>query len=203
MKTHGETATWQRIVSALQRLPDQEALASRLKKKFALPMHSSGQCQKQLTFSAMDEVLKELNQITDSFALLTRSIKLKARIKASTDASFKEELFDYLDEYLETDGKLLRLQSTDELFGKIRDCYCFFHYDPLVKIVRELEDSDLQNQLDAYNKKLELFKSSTTICQLKSALEEAALSSNTTSTSKYNQVVLQLNKGWKEHSVKN
>ena len=202
MKKHGEAATWQWIISALEKLPHQEALASKLKKKFSLPDKSLEQCQRTLTFSAMDEVLKELNQITDSFALLLESITSKAIMKTTTDLLFLRKLSVYLDHYLMVDGELLGLQSLDDLFIKIRHSYCFFNYDTVVKIVKQIDDPDLQIQLEGYSEKLELFKTSTTIGQLKCALEKAALPSIATSASKYNQVILKLNRGWKEHSVK-
>ena len=134
IKKYGKEATWQRMVRALEKTPNQQGLAHYLWKKYSNPPAPSGRTtQKTFRYLATDEVREEVERITRNFAKLVTEIKKGAEKK-------KKILTDYMEERLRTGGKLHETKNIDDLFRKIQKCYCFLYYSILKTMVEIIGD---------------------------------------------------------------
>ena len=156
----------------------------------------------RIIVSTPDEISKFLEQLRTSFAILV--IKISSCLQNHIE-NLKIKLKDvakFVEEYYTISG-LTTEKSIDDLFNRIQGYYYFLNCSIIGCIATgfllKKEDSDLQEEMRGYLHKLESFKESTKLSDLRSVTHTALPFSNNPTAVK---VVLKFKSQWENQTIK-
>ena len=203
--TEYSDATWDHVYDALKK-ERQHELASVLERKF-LVSHSAKQPKVEegkveVKIDTADEIATQLVGLHNRFAQLETDIK--CTLENTVNEAQKTILYiaRYLERHLEDEQLILTdAKDIDDLFHKLRPYYSFLDCELLEKIVEQFVQGDAQTKLKEYVTDVEAFEELTTLQELKDAIEQALLPTQSVTPSTC-EVILKVSKRWKKEKMK-
>ena len=198
-------ATWDHVYDALKK-ESQHELASVLERKL-LVSHSAKQLEVEerkveVKIETADEIATQLVGLHNRFAQLVTNIRdtLDSAITGGQIAI--KHISRYLEQHLDDEQLILTdSKDIDDLFHKLRPYFSFLDCELIEKIVEQFVQGDAQTKLKEYVTDVEAFEELTTLQELKDAIEQALLPTQSVTPSTC-EVILKVNKRWKREKMK-
>ena len=196
-------ATWDHVYDALKK-GRQHELASVLERKL-LVSHSAEQLVEkkvEVIDTTADEIATQLVRLHNRFAQLETDIK--CILESAINEGQKTILYiaRYLERHLEDEQLILTdSKDIDDLFHKLRPYYSFLDCELLEKIVEQFVQGDAETKLKQYVTDVEAFEELTTLQELKDAIEQALLPTQSVTPSTC-EVILKVSKHWKKEKMR-
>ena len=195
-------ATWDHVYDALKK-ERQHELASVLERKL-LVSHSA----KQLKVEEKKVEVKIDEIATQLVGLHNRFVQLETNIRDTLDRAITggqiaiKHISRYLEGHLD-DQQLILTDSKDidDLFHKLRPYFSFLDCELIEKIVEQFVQGDAQTTLKEYVTDVEAFEGLTTLQELKDAIEQALLPTQSVTPSTC-EVILKIGRHWKKEKMR-
>ena len=202
--TEYSDATWDHVYDALKK-ERQHELASVLERKL-LVSHSAKQLKVEerkveVKIDTADEIATQLVGLHNRFAQLETNIRdmLDSAITGGQIAI--KHISRYLERHLEDEQLILTdSKDIDDLFHKLRPYFSFLDCELIEKIVEQFVQGDVQTKLKEYVTDVEAFEELTTLQELKDAIEQALLP--TQSVTPTCEVILKVSKRWRKEKMR-
>ena len=198
-------ATWDHVYDALKKARQHE-LASVLQRKL-LVSHSAKQLEVEekkveVKIDTVDEMATQLVGLHKRFAQLETTIKgTLERIIIKGQKTIKD-IARHLQRHLEEmQLKLTDAKDIDDLFDKLESHYSFLNCELLEEVVNQFVPGKLQTEIEKYVTDVEAFEELTTLQELKDAIEQALLPTQSVTPSTC-EVILKVNKRWRKEKMK-
>ena len=203
--TEYSDATWDHVYDALKKARQHE-LASVLQRKL-LVSHSAKQLEVEerkveVKTDTADEIATQIVGLHKRFALLETNIKDTLET-AITEGQIKiKNIARYLERHLEDEQLILTdARDIDDLFHKLRPYYSYLECELLEEIVNQFVPGEFQTELKKYLSDVETFETLTTLQELKDAIEQALLPTQSVTPSTC-EVILKVSMRWKRETKK-
>ena len=203
--TEYSDATWDHVYDALKKARQHE-LALVLQRKL-LVSHSAKQLEVEerkveVITDKADEIATQIVGLHKRFALLETNIKDTLET-AITEGQIKiKNIARYLERHLEDEQLILTdARDIDDLFHKLRPYYSYLECELLEEIVNQFVPGEFQTELKKYLSDVETFETLTTLQELKDAIEQALLPTQSV-TSSTCEVILKVSMRWKRETKK-
>ena len=203
--TEYSDATWDHVYDALKKARQHE-LASVLQRKL-LVSHSAKQLEVEerkveVKIDTVDEMATKLVGLHKRFAQLETTIKGTLESIIIKGQKTIKDIARHLQRHLEeTRLKLTDAKDIDDLFDKLESHYSFLNCELLEEIINQFAPGELQTELEKYVTDVEAFEELTTLQELKDAIEQALLPTQSVTPSTC-EVILKVSKRWKREKMK-
>ena len=195
-------ATWDHVYDALKKAGEYD-LAADLQRKL-LVSHSAKQLraeERKIEVTA-DEIATQLVGLHKKFAQLETNIKGTLESVINEGQKTIKDIARYLERHLEDEQLILTdSKDIDDLFHKLHSYYSFLDCELLEEIVEQFVQGDAQTKFTEYITDVEAFEELTTLQELKDAIEQALLPTQSVIPSTC-EVILKVNKRWKREKMK-
>ena len=193
---NGDDVSWDRVVEALESIPEEKYLANKIPLKYKRP---------QAIHSVESEVVS-LND-EEEFAVTLEGIKIKfTRLVSDIEKALKKEAD--LDNVVSFVSNLLQdpfqpqPESIRQLFSRLLPHYCFMSYKILKLIVLEFVEEAMGERIEKYSNELSNWLESTTVQEFKAAVEKAAYQETVDPSPSQCPIVLRLEGEWLRVTLK-
>ena len=150
----------------------------------------------------VDEIAIQLVGLHKRFAQLETNIKAKMESVINEGQKTIKDIARYLERHLEDEQLILTdSKDIDDLFHKLHSYYSFLDCELLEEIVEQFVQGDAQTKFKEYATDVEAFEELTTLQELKDAIEQALLPTQSV-TSSTCEVILKVNKRWRKEKMK-
>ena len=149
-----------------------------------------------------DEIAIQLVGLHKRFAQMEANIK--CALESIINDGQKSILYiaRYLERHLEDEQLILTdSKDIDDLFHKLHSYYSFLDCELLEEIVEQFVQGDAQTKFKEYVTDVEAFEELTTLQELKDAIEQALLPTQSVTPSTC-EVILKVNKRWRKEKIK-
>ena len=203
--TEYSDATWDHVYDALKKARQHE-LASVLQRKL-LVSHSAKQLEVEekkveVKIDTVDEMATQLVGLHKRFAQLETTIKGTLESIIIKGQKTIKDIARHLQRHLEEmQLKLTDAKDIDDLFDKLESYYSFLNCELLEEIINQFAPGELQTEIEKYVTDVETFEELTTLQELKDAIEQALLPTQSVTPSTC-EVILKVGKRWKREKKK-
>ena len=150
----------------------------------------------------VDEIAIQLVGLHKRFAQLETNIKGTLESVINEGQKTIKDIARYLERHLEDEQLILTdSKDIDDLFHKLHSYYSFLDCELLEEIVEQFVQGDAQTKFTEYITDVEAFEELTTLQELKDAIEQALLPTQSVTPSTC-EVILKVNKRWKREKMK-
>ena len=198
-------ATWDHVNDALKKSGEYDLTAD-LQRKL-LVSHSAEQFQVEernveVKIDTADEMATQLVGLHKRFAQLETNIKGTLESVINKGQKTIKDIARHLQRHLEeTRLKLTDAKDIDDLFDKLESYYSFLNCELLEEIINQFAPGELQTEIEKYVTDVEAFEELTTLQELKDAIEQALLPTQSVTPSTC-EVILKVSKRWKREKKK-
>ena len=198
-------ATWDHVNDALKKAGEYE-LAADLQRKL-LVSHSAEQLQVEernveVRIDTADEMATQLVGLHKRFAQLETNIKDTLDDVITQEKITLKHVARHLQRHLEEPQlKLTDAKDIDDLFDKLESYYSFLNCELLEEVVNQFAPGELQTEIEKYVTDVEAFEELTTLQELKDAIEQALLPTQSVTPSTC-EVILKLSRRWKKEKMR-
>ena len=203
--TEYSDATWDHVYDALKK-ESQHELASVLERKL-LVSHSAKQLEVEerkveVKIETADEIATQLVGLHNRFAQLETNIRDTLDTAVTGGQIAIKHISRYLERHLEDEQLILTdSKDIDDLFHKLRPYFSFLDCELIEKIVQQFVQGDAQTKLKEYVTDVEAFEELTTLQELKDAIEQALLPTQSVTPSTC-EVILKVSRRWRREKMK-
>ena len=193
---NGDDVSWDRVVEALESIPEEKYLADKIPLKYKRP---------QAIHSIESEVVSLKDE--EEFAVTLEGIKIKfTRLVSDIEKALKKEAD--LDNVVSFVSNLLQdpfqpqPESIRQLFSCLLPHYCFMSYKILKLIVLEFVEEAMGKLIEKYSNELSNWLESATVQEFKAAVEKAANPETVDPSPNQCPIVLRLEGEWLRVTLK-
>ena len=156
----------------------------------------------EVNIDTADEIATQLVGLHKRFALLETNIKDSLDGAITKDQITLKHIARYLHRHLEDKQlKLTDAKDIDDLFDKLESHYSFLNCELLEEIVNQFLEDKIQAEVEKYVKDVEAFETLTTLQELKDAIEQALVP--TQSVTPFTcEVILKVSRRWKKEKMR-
>ena len=156
----------------------------------------------EVIIETVDEIATQLVRLHKRFAQLETNIKGTLESVINKGQKTIKDIARYLRRHLEeTELKLTDAKDIDDLFDKLESFYSFLDCELLEEIVNQFLEGKIQAEVEKYVTDVEAFKELTTLQELKDAIEQALLPTQSVTPSTC-EVILKVSKRWKKEKMR-
>ena len=156
----------------------------------------------EVKIDTADEIATQLVGLHKRFAQLESSIKDTLDGAITKDQITLKHIARHLQRHLEeTQLKLTDAKDIDDLFDKLESHYSFLNCELLEEVVDQFVPGELQTEIEKYVTDVEAFEELTTLQELKDAIEQALLPTQSVTPSTC-EVILKLSRRWKKEKMR-
>ena len=150
----------------------------------------------------VDEIAIQLVGLHKRFAQLETNIKAKLESVINEGQKTIKDIARYLERHLEDEQLILTdSKDIDDLFHKLHSYYSFLDCELLEEIVEQFVQGDAQTKFKEYVTDVEAFEELTTLQELKDAIEQALLPTQSVTPSTC-EVILKVSRRWRKEKMK-
>ena len=149
-----------------------------------------------------DEIAIQLVGLHKRFAQMVTNIRDTLDSAVTGGQIAIKHISRYLEQHLDDEQLLLtNSKDIDDLFHKLHPYYSYLDCELLEEIVNQFLEDEIQEEVEKYIKEVEEFEELTTLQELKDAIEQALLPTQSVTPSTC-EVILKVNKRWKREKMK-
>ena len=119
--------------------------------------------------------IKDVKKLNENFVSVVTNVKVKLAVLVENEPSKLTQITQYIEEHYQL-SHLAEVKDVNELFDSISSRYCFLSCDLVRGVVEEfLSEDEVHSELTQYSKDLDIFKMSTQLRYIKTAIKEVLL----------------------------